>query len=247
MIECQNISFSYQRGGTEQIRSVSMKVEEGYLTGLLGPNGSGKTTLLKLLNGSLLPGSGMVQKDEIRLSASNLWEYRNGICLVSGTNLGQTKRIGKDFLPLLTTLYPDFSEADLFRYLEQLDFGMKHLSDLAQLSKFYNDFSDGEKMKISLCFALAAHPKYLLLDEPFAHLDPVVRIDLMELLHRKVIEKEMGVLISTHLIDEISDMMDQVAVIKDGKLLRFTDRESLLKNGDLDSALHEIWAAGGTS
>ena len=240
MIECQNISFSYRRGGTRQILDVSMKVEEGYLTCLIGSNGAGKTTILKLLNGSLLPKAGTVKKDDILLNRSNLCGYRNGIFFVSGTDFGQTKPIGKDFLPLLQTLYPDFSEADFAAYLEQLDFGMKHLSGLAQLSRLYEEFSTGEKMKIALCFALATHPKYLLLDEPFAHLDPVVRINLMDLLHKKVVEDGVGILISTHLIDEISDMMDYVAVIKDGGLLKFMDREKLMENGDLRSAFHAI-------
>ena len=88
-------------------------------------------------------------------------------------------------------------------------------------------------MKLEISFVLARRPKLILLDEPLANIDPVFKVDVLELLQKGVAENETGVLISTHLLDEISDMVDYVNVLENGRLVRSGTRFEVLGEGQL--------------
>jgi len=238
MIECRNVSFSYKKKN-RQIDDISLKLEEGYFTCLIGHNGAGKTTLMKLLYGSLLPDSGTVEKDGSVLSIDSLCEHRSGLFFVTKEAVWHPDRPLMSYSKTLAKLYPKYSEEEFLENLRKLDFISGKDAGTKNLDKTFSELSYGERMKVITAFGLATHPEYMILDEPFANLDPLVKSELARMIHTRVTKDGMGVLISTHLLDEVSDMADYVAVMEKGRLVKYGDREEIMSNTDLRTVLRE--------
>ena len=109
---------------------------------------------------------------------------------------------------------------------------------LAFNCKKFGLLSTGEKAKVETAFLLARTPKFIILDEPLANIDPVFKTDILQILQRSVADNGTGVLISTHLLDEISEMVDYIYVMKNGQIVKQGDRFELL--GDEDVSLKSI-------
>ena len=137
----------------------------------------------------------------------------------------------------LKTLYESFDEEEYGRLMEI--FGLKK----ATLEKTCPELSQGQKMLFQIAFALARHPKLLLLDEPFANLDPVVKVDLVQLFQERIKDEGISIIVSTHLVDDVSDMVDYVGLMKEGKLVMYGDRESIFEEKKVDNL--KAWILGG--
>ena len=210
MIECSNIHFHYNNKKSGfQIKDISLKIEPGYFTGLLGHNGAGKTTLLKLLYGMLMPERGTVEFDGEKLTLENLDTYHQ-MCAYVGEEWCIPFLSVKDNVDTLSVLYPKFDWKLYGSLLKKLDFN--------EPDTLYFRLSAGQQMKVQLCFQLARRPKYIILDEPLANLDVVAKRDIIEVLQQGIKEWDMGVIMSTHLLDEISDVVDYIAVMEEGRL-----------------------------
>lgn len=220
MIEAKNLKFKY-RSDKFEIDDVSLKAEQGYISALLGKNGSGKTTLLKLLYGVLKSKSGSVIWNGEKLSAKNMAAYRQEVAFVGSGDWCAAELSIKRNAEIFSTLYPAFD----MQYYEEL---LKMASLPEDKDKTYMSLSKGQKVKAEIVFALARRPKMLLMDEPLANLDPVFKIDILELIQTSVSENGTGVLISTHLTDEISEIVDQIYVIEDGMISKSGSRFELL-------------------
>ena len=207
------------------IDDVSLKLEPGYISCLLGNNGAGKTTLMSLLYGLLRPNSGEILWNGAPLTKENKMDFRREIAISSNSWCSEDMTVDQN-IEMLSILYPSFDE-EYFRKLMKLS-DMENSYD-----KVYNTLSTGEKVKTQLSFLLARKPKYLLLDEPLANVDPVFKIDILDLLQQEVAENEVGILISTHLIDEISDMVDYIYVMDKGQLIQSGSRFDVLGEGNL--------------
>ena len=234
MLEARNLSFQYglakEKGRKDfRIRDVSIKVEPGYVSCLLGKNGAGKSTLLSLLYGMRKPGSGEIFWNGEKLTAKNLALFRREAGYAGEKWCMDGMTLEKN-VEMLSILYPDFDD----QYFEEL-LRMAGLEDVRE--KLFATFSTGERVKAELAFLMARRPKLLLLDEPLANIDPVFKTDILELLLKAVKENETGILISTHLVDEISDLVDYVYVMENGSMKKSGDRFEVLKDGNLREAL----------
>lgn len=227
-IEAKNLTFHYRRKPKNDdffINNVSLRLEPGYISCLLGNNGAGKTTLMSLLYGVLRPNSGEILWNGAALTKDNKIKFRREIAYFTNSWCSDDMTVRQN-VEMLSILYPAFDH----EHFEKL---MK-LSEIDNLyDKIYSTLSTGERVKAQLSFLLARKPKYLLLDEPLANIDPVFKIDILDLLQQEVAENEVGILISTHLIDEISDMIDYVYVLDKGQLIQSGSRFDVLGDGDL--------------
>ena len=224
------------------LKDISVTLEEGYLTCLLGHNGSGKTTFLRLLYGSLQPDSGTVSynhsliSDRKRVRSSERAAYHNEVAYI-GERFLVPWMTAEENASFFAPLYQNFDRKYFTRLLKSM--GLNDTENQA-----YDTLSTGEKVKAEIAFALARHPNYLLLDEPFANLDPVVKTELLDILQRYVRETGAGILLTTHLVEEIADMTDYIAVMELGVLSEFGDRESVMGKYGTNS-LRDVVSHGG--
>lgn len=252
MIKCSNIHFHYNNKKSGfQIKDISLKIEPGYFTCLLGHNGAGKTTLLKLLYGMLMPESGDVVFDgknisnekkydgkdiaesefhagyeREKLTLKNIDKYHQ-MCAYVGEEWCIPFLSVMDNVDTLSVLYPGFDWKLYGSLLKKLEFN--------EPDTLYFRLSTGQQMKVQLCFQLARRPKYIILDEPLANLDVVAKRDIIEALQQGIKEWDMGVIMSTHLLDEISDVVDYIAVMEKGRLCEYGERDEIFAKHDTDS------------
>ena len=227
MIEAKNISFKYKMTDKFSIDGISITVEEGMISCLLGKNGCGKTTVLKLLYGMLTPKSGKVYYNGDVVCPRTLPGYHEDVAFM-GHNWCDTDLTLEHNVEFLSLLYPSFDHDYYARLLKKA--GIEDKSD-----KLYASFSTGEKVKAEIAFALARRPRLLLMDEPLANLDPVFKTDVIELLQDEVSSAGLGILLSTHLLDEINDITDRIYLLDNGRLSAGGDRfEVLGDNEDTD-------------
>ncbi|MCR5120180.1 MAG: ABC transporter ATP-binding protein [Lachnospiraceae bacterium] len=235
MIEAKNISFKYKRSDKFSIDDISFSVEEGMISCLLGKNGCGKTTILKLLYGMLTPKSGSVYYKSEKICARTLPAYHEEVAF-TGHCWCDTDLTLEHNVEFLSLLYPDFDHDYYDKLMKKA--GIEDKSD-----KTYANLSAGEKVKAEIAFALARRPKILLMDEPLANLDPVFKMDVIELLQDEVATGGLGILLSTHLLDEINDITDRIYLLDKGRLVSGGDRFEVLgdkEDTDLRDAVKNI-------
>jgi ABC-2 type transport system ATP-binding protein len=199
-----------RRFGTKQaLDDVTLHVPRGCVFGLVGENGAGKTTLIKHLLGLLKAEAG-----NVRIFGMDPVTHPVGVLgrvgyLSEHRDLPAWMRLD-ELLNYTRAFYPDWDS----HYAEQLreQFGL----DPAQRVK---SLSQGQQAKAGLLLALAFRPELLLLDEPSSGLDPVVRRDILEAIIRTVAEEGRTVFFSSHLLDEVERVSDQLAMIRDGRIV----------------------------
>lgn len=203
LIRCDNLTKKY--GSLTALNSVDLSVESGKIIGLLGPNGSGKTTLIKLINGLLTPTSGSITvcgeavgpktKAKVAYLPDNI--YLNGWMTV--------EKIVKYF----ADFYEDFRTELAYEMLTRL--GIEKKTRLKALSK-------GNKEKVCLILIMSRNALLYVLDEPIAGVDPAARDYVISTIINNY-NPDASVIISTHLISDIEQILDEVIFIKDGNLL----------------------------
>lgn len=192
-------------GSTVALNGIDLSIESGKIIGLLGPNGSGKTTLIKIINTLLTPDSGTVLVDgrlpgvESKRIVSYLPDNNY---LNSYMTVGQIVTFFKDF-------YEDFREELAYEMLTRL--GISADSKLKTLSK-------GNKEKVCLILTMSRNARLYVLDEPIAGVDPAARDYVIQTIINNY-NPEASVLISTHLISDIEQVLDEVIFIKDGNIV----------------------------
>lgn len=208
--------------GDFSMRDVSFDVPRGCITGLVGKNGSGKTTLIKtILN--------IYEKDKGQIVLAGLdncgeesaVKNRIGVVIPECTFFEDKSLIANG--ELLGTFYENFSMERYIRYLSR--FGLKKEGDGG--SYVLKALSAGQRVRFQLAFALAHEPELLLLDEPTANLDAAFRITFLEALQEAVEEKELGVLVSTHLTGDLDRIGDYIVLMDKGRILACESKEEL--------------------
>jgi ABC-2 type transport system ATP-binding protein len=197
---------------------------KGSIMGFIGENGAGKTTTIKLLLGLLVKDGGQIRlfgADPDRDEASEL-AVKEQIGVVFSENHFpedlNARRLGR----IMQRMYRQW-DTDVFRgYLG--DFGLS--DEKAQI----RTYSKGMKMKLALAVALAHDPKLLILDEPTAGLDPVIRNDFLDVLLDYIVDGEHSVFFSSHITGDIEKVADYVTFIHDGRLIFSRDKETLLED-----------------
>lgn len=201
--------------GRAVVKNVSVDVRAGEIVGLLGPNGAGKTTIFDMMVGLCQPDAGSILLDEE--SITDLPMYKRA-------------RQGIGYLPQESSVFRRLSvEENIMAILEMMDLSaperagrvdalLKEL-DLTHLrvSKAYA-LSGGERRRLEITRALVMHPKFLLLDEPFAGIDPIAVADIQQIIVR-LKQKQIGVLITDHNVQETLSITDRAYIINEGSIL----------------------------
>ena len=187
------------------LNDVTITLTSGKIVGLLGPNGSGKTTLIKLINGLLTADSGTI---EINGNAPGV-ESKKEVAYLPDNNYLNSYMTVKQIVDFFKDFYADFREELAYEMLTKL--GISPETKLKTLSK-------GNKEKVCLILTMSRNAKLYVLDEPIAGVDPAAR----DYVIRTIINNynpEATVLISTHLISDIEQVLDEVIFLKDGKVV----------------------------
>lgn len=206
MIRFSNVSKKFDK--YEVLRGIDLELKEGRIIGLLGPNASGKTTLIKTLLGMVVPTSGDIFFMD--KSIRHDWEYRN--------HIGYMPQIGKYPENMTTGQIFEMIE-DLRKKDKELDRDLYNSYNLGTLlQKRMGTLSGGTRQKVSAHLAFLFDPKVLVLDEPTAGLDPLSALTLKE---KIVKEREKGklILISSHILSELDDIVDQIIYLEEGKIV----------------------------
>lgn len=214
---CTNITRRYKNFCLD---NVSFSMETGYFYVLAGVNGSGKTTLLNCItgvdNGFSHGFSGDAQIGDISLRTSPE-AYRRRLGYISEKcPFFMEKSVAQNGLTY-GEFYPDWSIRDYSSYLSHL--GVNPSKRIYQLSK-------GEFMKLQICFALAHHPDFLFLDEPLEGFDPVFRREFLDLLG-ELLDRDMGILLSTHITEDVDRLADYLLILENGRLTADASKEAL--------------------
>ena len=206
------------------LSDVSLAVGRGEVVGLLGPNGAGKTTCFYSIMGLVKPDSGRIMLDG--LDITGLPMYRRAILglgyLPQETSIFRGLSVEKNILAVLELAEPDRSERAA--RLEQLldEFGLTRLRDAPAMG-----LSGGERRRCEIARALAANPSIVLMDEPFAGIDPISIADIRELVCQ-LKKRGIGVLITDHNVRETLDIVDRACIIYDGRVLFAGGPEALV-------------------
>lgn len=216
LLRLEHVQKNY--GKTEALSGVNLDIQPGRIVGLLGPNGSGKTTIIKLINGLLQPTSGqvLINGEKPSPKTKKVVSY-----LPDTTYLGDNMKI-KEVFAMFKDFYSDFDEEKAYHLLEDLNLDEK--SRLKNLSK-------GNKEKVQLILVMSRKADLYVLDEPIGGVDPAARDYILKTIIQNRSENS-SVLISTHLISDIEDILDDVIFIKDGEILLQEDANELRRKHD---------------
>ena len=205
LVETQNLSKQF--GAITALRDCSIDIPQGTIFGLLGPNGAGKSTFIRLLMGMMKPTSGTATIGGLNCHSKSL-QVRKQISYLPGDVRLDRHYKGRDLLRIMTSIRKDgsFQQATDIADFLALD-----------LSRRVRSMSTGMRQKLALTLALSNQAPLIILDEPTSNLDPTVRQQVIELLQRR---KQTGqtILFSSHILDEVETVCDQVAILKDGQL-----------------------------
>jgi lipopolysaccharide export system ATP-binding protein len=217
-----SIAKSYDRKVV--LQEVSLAVARGEVVGLLGPNGAGKTTCFYSIMGLVRPDRGRILLDGSDITGLPM--YRRAILglgyLPQETSIFRGLTVAQNISAVLEVAEPD--KAVRRERLEQLlgEFHIAHLRDAPAMA-----LSGGERRRCEIARALAAEPSIMLLDEPFAGIDPISITDIRELV-RELKKRDIGVLITDHNVRETLDIVDRACIIYDGQVLFAGSPEALV-------------------
>jgi lipopolysaccharide export system ATP-binding protein len=226
-LEVRSIAKAYDRRAV--LHDVSLSVARGEVVGLLGPNGAGKTTCFYSVMGLVKPDSGRIFLDGEDIT--ELPMYRRAILglgyLPQETSIFRGMTVEQNILAVLQVAEPD--HAARAHRLEQLlgEFGLTGLRESSAMA-----LSGGERRRCEIARALAADPSIMLLDEPFAGIDPISISDIRDLV-RELKKRDIGVLITDHNVRETLDIVDRACIIYDGKVLFQGSPAALVANPDV--------------
>ncbi|MFP6606411.1 MAG: LPS export ABC transporter ATP-binding protein [Myxococcota bacterium] len=198
------------------VRSVSIEVNPAEVVGLLGPNGAGKTTTFNMIAGSVKPTRGSVYLGEREITELPMYRRaRLGITyLPQEASIFRRLTVADNVNAILETIEPDAAvrRERLQELLQELG-----LSDKA--SRRGDSLSGGERRRVEITRALVLDPQYMLLDEPFAGVDPIAVIDIQKIIEQ-LKSRSIGVIITDHNVRETLSICDRAYIIKDGEILR---------------------------
>lgn len=213
VLRTENVSKSYR--GKKVVNSVSIQVAEGEIVGLLGPNGAGKTTTFYMIVGMIRPDGGKVYLGDEELTRHPMYQRaRKGIGYLSQEpSVFRKLTVEENILGILQTM--NLSKTEQAERVSNL---MKELKIAHLARQVAGSLSGGERRRLEIARALSTDPHFLLLDEPFTGIDPIVRGDIQEIV-RELRAKGLGVLITDHNVRETLEITDKAYIIYEGRIL----------------------------
>ena len=219
MIEANGLQKRF--ADVEAVRDVSLRAEDGRITGLLGPNGAGKSTSLRMISTAIRPDAGRIRVD--------------GIDVVDAP---QQARLAMGVMPHNAGLYPRLSGRENIRYFgrlngidrESLDARIEHLAERLDMKAFVDrpakGYSQGQKLKTALARSIVHNPRNLILDEPTSGLDVMATRALRDLI-RDLRQDGFCILFSSHVMQEVAALCDQIVIIAHGQVVARGEPEQL--------------------
>jgi lipopolysaccharide export system ATP-binding protein len=210
------VQLSKKYGQREVVHAVDLEVQPAEVVGLLGPNGAGKTTTFNMVAGGIKPTSGKVFLGETEITSLPM--YRRA-------------RLGITYLPQEPSIFRKLSVADNVNAIletvesnrtvrrERLRELLAELSLTEKADRRADTLSGGERRRVEITRALVLDPKFMLLDEPFAGIDPIAVIDIQKIIHQ-LKERGIGVIITDHNVRETLSICNHAYIIKDGEIIR---------------------------
>lgn len=218
MIEVKNVSKKY--GNFEAVKDISFEVEEGEIVGFLGPNGAGKSTTMNMITGFIEPTQGKI--------------------IVNGYDIDKKPKKAKKeigYMPENVPLYNDLTVKEFISYMadlklvkrtekkDEIDRVLTAVGLQEVKNKLIKNVSRGYKQRVSLAGALVGNPKILILDEPTVGLDPKQVTEIRELI--RSLKENHTVILSSHILSEVSQMCNKVIIIDKGKIVRIGKPEEI--------------------
>lgn len=224
-LEAIQLAKSYK--GREVVKSVSLHVESGDIVGLLGPNGAGKTTCFYMIAGLIISDGGQILLNQDNLGHLSVQQRaRKGIgYLPQEASVFRSLSVEDNIMAVLE-LRKELDKSQRQQRLDELleDFQVTHIRENTGIS-----LSGGERRRVEIARALANEPRFVLLDEPFAGVDPISVIDIQSII-RQLAERNIGVLITDHNVRETLGICDRAYVMGEGTILAEGDAAHILEN-----------------
>lgn len=224
-LKAQNLAKAYK--GRKVVKSVSLTVNSGQVVGLLGPNGAGKTTSFYMIVGLVPSDAGSVTLNDQDLTLLPMHERaRQGIgYLPQEASIFRKLTVFENIMAILQ-IRKDLNDEQRLEKLESLveEFNIGHIVENTGQS-----LSGGERRRVEIARALAADPKFILLDEPFAGVDPISVSDIKKII-LQLKNRGIGVLITDHNVRETLDVCEHAYIVSHGELIAEGDSEQVLSN-----------------
>jgi len=219
-------------GKNRVLKNIDLTIESGKVTALVGPNGSGKTTLIKTILGLVRPTNGKIEVDGTTVTEDYL--YRNKIGYMPQIAKYPDNLTGNEIVSLIRSIREsnEFSDVEL----------MIPLKLEAEMEKPFKNLSGGTKQKISALIAFAFNPKIIILDEPTAGLDPISSSYFKDLVLKQK-EKKKTIVLTSHLMNEVQELSDEIVFLLEGEIKFKGTINSLLedkKETKLERAIAEL-------
>ena len=227
IVRCTNLTKYY--GNLAALNHINFTLESGKIVGILGPNGSGKTTLIKLLNGLLTPSEGEIRITDLPVGV----ESKKRVAYLPDNSYLNSWMTVKQIVAYFADFYEDFRPEVAYEMLSRL--GIAPERKLKTLSK-------GNKEKVCLILVMSRNAKLYVLDEPIAGVDPAARDYVISTIINNY-NPEATVIITTHLIADIEQILDEVIFLKEGNLvLQKTVDEIRTEHGkSVDELFREVF------
>lgn len=228
MLRAESLHKTY--GRREVVHDVSMQVEPGKVVGLLGPNGAGKTTCFYMIVGLIPAERGRILVDEHEITHEPV-NIRSGLgvaYLPQDASIFRKLTVADNILAILE-MRRDLDEAQREERLQQLmdDLGIGHIADQKGIS-----LSGGERRRAEIARALAAEPRFMLLDEPFAGIDPISVVEIQRIVEH-LTQRNIGVLITDHNVRETLGICNHAYILNNGSVLAEGEPEAILRNDEV--------------
>lgn len=221
ILRTENIVKKY--GKRVVVKGVSIDVNQGEIVGLLGPNGAGKTTTFYMMVGLIKPFSGRIFLDDMDITEMPMYQRaQHGVgYLAQEASVFRTLSVEDNILSVLE--FRKLTKNERYKIMEDLleEFSLTHI----RKSKG-NQLSGGERRRTEIARALAADPKFILLDEPFAGVDPIAVSDI-QLIVEKLKDRNIGVLITDHNVHETLTITNRAYLLFEGNVLKSGTPEEL--------------------
>ena len=228
IIRAKNLAKNY--GETAAVKDISLTVSSGKVVGLLGPNGAGKTTCFYMIMGSIRQDHGEILLDKQNIS--NLPVHSRG-------------RIGIGYLPQEPSIFRKLSALENILSVVERRKDLKKNEAKKKAQQLIEDFklervkknlgaslSGGERRRVEIARALANDPKFILLDEPFAGVDPISVEEIKEII-ASLAERRIGMLITDHNVRETLDICDNAYIVNEGKIIAQGEPSAILENKEV--------------
>ena len=231
MIEVKNLTKKY--GTFEAVKGISFSIEKGEIVGFLGPNGAGKSTTMNMITGFIEPTEGSI--------------------IVDGYDIEKRPRLVKQkigYMPENVPLYKELTVREFINYMADLR-GIKRSEKKEKINKVIDEvgiknvqnklisnISRGYRQRVSLAGALVGNPEILILDEPTVGLDPKQVVEIRNLI--KSFKGKYTVILSSHILSEVSNMCDKIIVINNGKIVKIDSTQNLINTESKNSKIVHV-------